>query len=198
MCACIIFHFIRLVHCKRCDNDNDWTLFNRAYYSAIFQSYLTLQYSILAILLVREISPVELAGQFSTFYVVLFRCGFLVAYLLGIGLPSATDPSVDYQSNYYWKIMLAFPLIPMAIQTIFLISLYTYDTPKYLYLNKRRRECREALSKIYTTEYDIKRSLVKLKALEQDGAGGKSSEVSWSDLFSRTYIKALVVVLCKL
>lgn len=143
--------------------------------------------------IVREISPIELAGQFSTFYVVLFRCGFLVAYLAGIGLPSA-NADIDYNANNYWRFMLAFPLVTALIQTLCLSFIYTNDTPKYLYLNGRNKECEEQLRKIYEQEASIQLVLSKLRALQQGSGAGKSADVSYSDLFGRMYIKALFVV----
>ncbi len=135
----------------------------------------------------------ELAGQFSTCYLLLSRCGSLVAYLVGIGLPSATA-DIDYSQNNYWRYMLGFPLVMIAIQTALLLFVFPYETPKFLFFNKRMHECHQALSKVYTNKATMNRVMSKLKALQQDG--GKSSEVAWKDLFSSMYLKALIVVLC--
>jgi len=90
--------------------------------------------------------------------------------------------------------MLGFPLIPMAIQTILLLIIYTHETPKFLYTNNKAEECEELLKKIYNNEETIKSILEKFKELMKGDANAGS--VSWSELFGRTYRKALIVVFC--
>eukprot|EP01022_Parablepharisma_sp_SALTPOND_P033419 TRINITY_DN88690_c0_g1_i1.p1 TRINITY_DN88690_c0_g1~~TRINITY_DN88690_c0_g1_i1.p1 ORF type:complete len:270 (+),score=-7.78 TRINITY_DN88690_c0_g1_i1:513-1322(+) len=194
-CAFVLFTPPPLV-CGKVNSLNiNWETSNRAHHRRIFQSNTTiLQGGQQLIEIVREISPVELAGQFSTFYLLLSRCGSLVAYLVGIGLPSS-KADIDYSQNNYWRYMLGFPLVIIALQTALLLFIYVYETPKYLYFHRRRNECEEALSKIYNNKDTITRVMVKLKALQLDECGHRSSGVTWRELFGRTYLKALIVVL---
>eukprot|EP00826_Nyctotherus_ovalis_P040629 TRINITY_DN4022_c0_g1_i8.p1 TRINITY_DN4022_c0_g1~~TRINITY_DN4022_c0_g1_i8.p1 ORF type:complete len:302 (+),score=54.78 TRINITY_DN4022_c0_g1_i8:483-1388(+) len=89
--------------------------------------------------------------------------------------------------------MLGFPIIIAVLQTALFLFVFKYETPKFLYIRKKRRICDEALSKIYITNADIDRVMSKIKAVTlSQGAGG---EAGWKDLFGRTYITALIVVL---
>lgn len=88
--------------------------------------------------------------------------------------------------------MLGFPIVMGIIQTFFLLFIYNYETPKFLYIRRKRRQCDIALGRIYTSEKDIDRVLSKLKAVTTNSGG--SSEVSWKDLFGSYYVKALFVV----
>ena len=177
-----------IVRCEVVRGDGHRSDHNRIYNGIVLESNPTLQYGAGGSV-VREVSPVEIAGQMSTFYVVLFRCGFLGAYLLGIGLPSA-KAKIDFAANHYWRFMLAFPLVTMTLQTVLLFLLYNSETPKYLYLNGHKQESRALLHKLYTTEEKINEVEDKLAALLEN----TSTQVSWKELFGRVYLKALFVV----
>lgn len=141
---------------------------------------------------VREISPADLAGKFGTYYVLFYRIGFSVSTFLGIGLPTLAETE-RIKKSQYWRFMLGFPIVIAALQTALFLFVFKYETPKFLYIRKKRRVCDEALSKIYTTDADIDRVMSKLKAVSlSQGAGG---EAGWKELFGRTYITALIVVL---
>lgn len=136
----------------------------------------------------------EIAGQLSTIYVVVFRIGFLMAYIIGIGLPHPEEP-IDFSSTHYWQFMLAFPIITMTLQTILLFVVYSGETPKFLYLNGKKAESRRQIEKIYTDPTKVAEVESKLEALVADASAGSSSTVSYGELFGRTYRKALFVVL---
>ncbi len=183
-----------VVHIQVCVDHHARPGLDRRHHRNLLQRHAALQSEFIADHgLVREISPIELAGQFSTFYVVLFRCGFLVAYMIGIGLPSS-KANIDYSQNNYWRFMLAFPIFVALAQTIMLFTVYTHETPKFLYAHRKRDECEDLLAKIYKDESKIQRVLSKLKALQMDTTGGRSAEVSIRELFGRTYLKAMIVI----
>ena len=128
---------------------------------------------------------------------MLNRIGFLAAYSMGIGLPDRKNISDDIKDSFYWRFMLAFPLITVLIQSTLLFTIYSYETPKFLYIRRKRRQCDKALSKVYVNNKDIDRVLSKLKAVTTSDAGS-SLEVGWKDLFGENYITALLVVFCML
>ncbi len=142
-------------------------------------------------MLVREISPVEISGKLSASYVILFRCGFLLAYIAGAGLPSK-DADIDFSENHYWQFMLMIPAIITLIQTAILFIVYTRETPKFLYQMGAAECSKEALEKVYT---DSKKVDEIVKTLGTSMKDASSKEVGWGQLFSRMYMKAVIVVL---
>lgn len=112
---------------------------------------------------------------------------------MGVGLPDHETAPNDIGDSFYWRFMLAFPLVTVTVQTLLLFTIYKFETPKYLYIHRKRLQCDKALSKVYTTDKDIDRVLSKLKAATSGGASG-SLEVGWKELFSENYIAALFVV----
>jgi len=142
----------------------------------------------------REISPVDLAGQFGTCYMLFSRVGSLVAYIMGIGLPSIHD-NINFAENSYWRIMLGFPLLTIVIQCLLFLAIFKYDTPKYLYFNNRKEDCEIALSMIYTDKQIIERVITKLRALAINESSGRNADISYRDLFGRSHRTAVIVVL---
>lgn len=142
--------------------------------------------------LVREISPIEIAGKTSSSYVILFRLGFLLAYVLGAGLPSK-NAKIDFSEHHYWQLMLGFPIIIAAIQTFMLVTTFTYETPKYLFQNGAEEDCLKVIEMVYAEKEQSAEVKASLGAHLQNET---SNEVSWSQLCSRMYCKALFVILC--
>lgn len=156
-------------------------------------SCLTPLYSSPWATIVREISPADSAGKLGTYYVLLYRVGFLVSGVAGAWLPDPNDTHA-VESSQYWRFMLGAPILVAVLQSVLLIFVFKYETPKFLYLRKKRRTCTKALSRIYASDADIDRVLTKLKAVALSQGQG-SAEAGWSDLFGRTYVTALLVVL---
>eukprot|EP00826_Nyctotherus_ovalis_P042880 TRINITY_DN4479_c0_g1_i2.p1 TRINITY_DN4479_c0_g1~~TRINITY_DN4479_c0_g1_i2.p1 ORF type:complete len:280 (-),score=21.23 TRINITY_DN4479_c0_g1_i2:559-1398(-) len=156
-------------------------------------SCLTPLYSKASASLVREISPADMAGKFGTYYVLFYRIGFLLSGIAGAWLPDPNDVQA-VENSQYWRFMLGFPILIAVLQSVLLIFVFKYETPKFLYLRKKRRTCTKALSKIYASDADIDRVLTKLKAVALTQGQG-SAEAGWSELFGRTYVTALLVVL---
>jgi len=134
---------------------------------------------------------VELSGQFSTFYVAFFRFGYLVAYTMGIGLPRA-KLDIDYSKENYWRIMLGFPIALVITQVTLLILVFPLETPKYLFMNNKIDECKEALNRIYIDQNTIDTILQKLQEYKSSAS---TPQISYSELFNRTYIRAFIVAL---
>jgi len=135
-----------------------------------------------------------MAGKFGTYYVLLYRIGFLSSSIVGAWLPNPDEVEI-IKATQYWRFMLGFPIIIAIIQTLLLIFVFYYETPKFLYLRKKNNTCDKALSKIYAAEEDINRVMSKLKAVAISQGQGKT-EPSWGDLFGKTYVIALFAVLC--
>lgn len=53
----------------------------------------------------------------------------------------------------YWRYMFGFTLVTVLFQTVMLLTVYKYETPRYLLENNREQECRQVLRWIYEDEY---------------------------------------------
>jgi hypothetical protein len=64
---------------------------------------------------------------------VFFGCFF--KYILGILADDSEGKSI-------WIYEFGFPLITLIIQTLILIFVFPYETPKYLLINKRKQDAK--------------------------------------------------------
>jgi len=109
-------------------------------------------------------------------------------------LPSK-HANIDFSANHYWQFMLGFPIILVFVQTLALVVFFPYETPKYLIQTGNESGCQTALERIYRSNEKI----VVIKEHIHDCLKGEASnEVSLIELFNKTHIKALIVVLCML
>jgi hypothetical protein len=83
---------------------------------------------------VREFAPTTLSGRLGTFPQFNVSGGVVIAYLLTYVLKKITG---DLSCESFWFIVFGVPQIVIMIQTILLIFVFPYDTPKYLLLKGR-------------------------------------------------------------
>ena len=75
-CGLVMFLLYFIVFGTKCFYYANRKISYRIYYCIVFMLDSFIQYFYLVII-VREISPVTLAGRFSTFYIVFYRVGYL-------------------------------------------------------------------------------------------------------------------------
>lgn len=84
---------------------------------------------------INELTPVELRGPFGTATQILMNSGILISNLVGLPFPDSNDnpyrPGTFINDNY-WRVVIALP-IPMAlIQSLLLMTVFNYETPRFL------------------------------------------------------------------
>jgi MFS family permease len=109
-------------------------------------------FEILVPIYVNEYAPYEISGSCGGIYQCMYLFGILISHFLGFGLPQK-----HAERPWYGQFMLIFPLIMCSLNTIFLLTVFREDTPKYLFTKGQLVECDEILKKIYKREIDIKK-----------------------------------------
>lgn len=83
---------------------------------------------------INELTPTELKGPFGSATQILITVGILLSNLLEIPLPDLKDN--PYKPGFicddYWRVLFSLPLVFAAIQTVLLLTIYNYETPKFL------------------------------------------------------------------
>jgi SP family sugar:H+ symporter-like MFS transporter len=134
---------------------------------------------------VSEFVPYEITGSSGAIYEMHFCIGIMLSYLLGFGLPQTQ--TVD---DNYWRFMVSVPLLFCIINIIILLFVFTYDTPRYLYLNKNDKEtCRQCLYSIYYNEDDVNLMMNDFKSM----SNCQNNRISISQAFSKEYITRFIV-----
>jgi hypothetical protein len=52
----------------------------------------------------------------------------------------------------YWRVLFAFPIGTALLQTILMLTVFNYDTPKYLKQNNQKAKLTELMGKIYSSD----------------------------------------------
>lgn len=92
-------------------------------------------YSAIAPLIIKEFAPTEIAGTLGTFSQLFVAFGVFFACLEQVVFKSIfkKEGQLDVETEeHYWKFMFGFTLITTSIQTILLLFVYKFETPKYL------------------------------------------------------------------
>ena len=98
-------------------------------------------------LYLNETIPVEKSATFDftiNFGVIL---GITINLVLGLGLP--TDDEGKMEDHFYWRFILAFPLLFIIIQLPLWLLVFKRDSLKQCFLKKNFEDARKTLSLIY-------------------------------------------------
>jgi len=69
---------------------------------------------------------------------VLVTVGIQVAFALGLPVPETpSEYPNSFEVQSYWRIVFALPIAFSLIQCLLLLTVFNYDTPKFLKQNNR-------------------------------------------------------------
>ena len=88
-------------------------------------------YSAIAPLIIKEFAPIEIAGTLGAFNQLFVAFGVFFSCLLQYIFKLANGNNDDKEKDY-WYILFGFTLVTVLIQTILLLVVYRFETPRYL------------------------------------------------------------------
>jgi hypothetical protein len=91
-------------------------------------------YSSLASLIIKELSPTEISGTLGSYTQLNVCFGVFFGCIFSYILKKITG---DDKGGDFWYILYGFTEITLVIQTLVLILVFPYETPKYLLLKGR-------------------------------------------------------------
>lgn len=86
-------------------------------------------FSAIAPLIIKELSPTEISGTLGSYAQLNICLGVFTGCILTYILKKVTG---DPTCNDFWFIVFGLTEVTIAIQTIVLIFIFPYETPKYL------------------------------------------------------------------
>ena len=92
----------------------------------------------------------ELSGRLGIFVQLNITLGVLTGYLSTYLLKQMTG---DYTCESFWPVVFAIPLLVILTQSIVLLCIFPYETPKYLLQQGQEEKAIEILKIIYKSEY---------------------------------------------
>jgi MFS family permease len=99
---------------------------------------------------INELSPNELKGYLGSLTQILITLGIFVANILGLPLPEKADniPS-NFINDQYWRVIFSLPILFALIQSALLMTVFNFETPKYLKMQRRTDELDKVMTRIY-------------------------------------------------
>ena len=82
---------------------------------------------------INELVPNELKGSLGSLTQILITLGIFISYLFGLPLPETLDSvSPTFINDDYWRVVNAIPIAFAVLQSVLFLSVFNYETPKYL------------------------------------------------------------------
>jgi len=111
--------------------------------------------------------------------------GVLVAFLLGVIFTDsfridATASLESWQSNTFWRVELAVPLLPSLLQLFFIAIDYIPESPHSLILKNRKDTAREVLALFYEESYVDQLVEDRESAIFNKKAELEESKITWT------------------
>ena len=122
----------------------------------------------------------------------------MVSFLFGLAIPKAPEIDSAEWPSYtqdptvlnYWRFMFGFPLVITLIQVILMVTVFRYDTPKFLKQNKKYGPLNELMGKIY----EPSRVQERINAINVDeGSSGTSNPTYKETCCHPRYMYATIV-----
>lgn len=154
-------------------------------------------FTVIAPLFISETSPIEVAGSMGAINQFMVTFGIMVAYMFGFLAPfeflKGVDP-VDGNRNpavydtQAWRIVFIIPAFVAVIQSLLVLFVFRYDTPKFYKQNGQD----EIVEKIDQLIYKEKGGEINQSILNKT-PNEKEEKVPVSALFSKKYRGAFIV-----
>ena len=129
-----------------------------------------------------EIVPNPLRGIPGTFSQLFFTSGIFVVFVVGLFIPGKAGPKTEL-----WKLLFLIPSLTSGLRLLLFLSVFRFETPKYLVLNHQEEEAEEVLGQLYQKEA-ITEKLEELR-VERSIENTKGKKMRFSDLFKPRFRK---------
>ena len=116
----------------------------------LMQGMCTGVFSTLANMIVKELAPVEIAGSLGAIPELMLSVGTLSPYLLVYILKKVTQ---DDSCHSFWRYVFGVPILLIAIQTIILLFVFNFETPKYWLIERNQDKAKKVIEMIYKPEF---------------------------------------------
>lgn len=143
--------------------------------------------TVLAPLYISEVSPVKYRGTMGVSHQLVITGTILFSQVLGIKQIIGRPDNEDYG----WRILLAVPILFVVIQLVLLP--WCPETPKYLYIKKRREKAAERALKKFCGPVGYKEEL-KAMETEYEESGRSTKSVVITDFFVKPSLRRPLII----
>lgn len=134
----------------------------------------------------------ELKGPLGAINQVLVTVGIQVAFALGLPVPEtpSEDPT-SFEVQSYWRIVFALPIAFSVVQCLLLLTVFNYETPKFLKQSNKHANLNELMGKIY----EVDRVGERIDAITIEN-GSQVQGVTYGETFCSPRFKVATLVGC--
>lgn len=154
-------------------------------------------FTVIAPLFISETSPAQVAGSMGAINQFMVTAGIMVAYIMGFMAPfeylKGVDPLPENRNESVyttqsWRIIFIIPAAIAVLQSLLVLFVFRYDTPKYYRQNEKHKEVEAVEALIYKEKQtEINRSML------ENSNNNQNQKVPISALFTPRYRKAFIV-----
>lgn len=114
---------------------------------------------------INELTPTEYKGPFGVATQLLITFGIFISNVVGIPLPDCHIPfdshhcekskniyTPGFIGDDYWRILFAIPIMIAVIQSLLILLVFNYETPKFLKQQGRKAELNALMGRIYSSD----------------------------------------------
>ena len=100
---------------------------------------------------INELSPNELKGSLGSLTQILITLGIFISNALGLPLlEDIKDAKPSFLNDNYWRVIFGVPIVFALIQSLLLMTIFKFETPKYLKQRKREEDLENLMKRIYS------------------------------------------------
>ena len=129
-----------------------------------------------------EVVPNPLRGLPGTYSQLFMTGGIFTTFVIGLFIPGKAGPQSDL-----WRFLFLLPAIICSIRLSLFLTIFRFETPKYLVLKHREEEAEKVLAHLYHEEA-IKEKLEELQ-IDRKIESSKGKKMTVLDLFKPRFRK---------
>lgn len=155
-----------------------------------------------------EVTPAASRGFYGVFHQLFVTVGLLVASLLGLPLALKSPmpdndatlvgkPKIDIFAAVWWRVMLGFGIIPVALTAYLMGFVYTFETPHY-YVERNSPQDAEQLLMRLTDKSDVHQELEQIMNDLEVSRVAKANGMTLGQAWKRPDYRNVIIFGCVL
>jgi len=142
-------------------------------------------YTAIVPVFLKELVPANFKGYGSSIYNLEYNIGMLIAFSLGINIPSP-----DKDDFVWWRVVYAIPSVLVILNMIILLVVYKDDSPMHLYVLEDIEGAITAYKQVYEDEDEIREVIMML---EKDIKKKEAEQVDYKELCSGRFAQQIFI-----
>lgn len=150
---------------------------------------------------VSEMTPANVRGKLGVFHQLFVTIGILVGVILGVFLKPLPDtPTTDLPRTFdriWWRFMVVFQVIPIAIAFYLFVYLFPFDTPNF-YIETDKPQDAHRLLRLLNGKDDVEKDMEMLFLAKKDRDVAEQRGMTLKSVFQNPVYRRVIIIGCVL